>query len=144
MNQSHATAIPKELIQAYLETDYIVHTEQPLTLRVAKPNPEMKKLHKQHRVECSAFITAFNPYSQSCNLDDNLAQQHELTAELKSRSLRYIQGIGLHSSSEWPGEPSLLVLGLSLEAAKILGSRFEQNALIWVGSDGIPQLVLLR
>lgn len=140
----HATTIPKEHIQAYLETDYIVHTDQPLKLRIAKPNSEIQKLHKQHRVECSAFITAFNLYPQSCNLDDNLARQHELIAELKSRSLKFIEGIGQHSSKDWPCEPSLLVLGLSLEAAKILGSRFKQNALIWIGSDAIPELVLLR
>lgn len=139
-----ATAIADALIQAYVETDYIVHTKPAITLRVAEQSPQMMKLHKQHRVTCSAFITAFNPYSQPCTPEVNLSRQQELICELKVRSLKFIEGIGQHSSNDWPGEPSLLVLGLSLEAAKTLGSRFEQNALVWMGTDCTPELVLLR
>ena len=141
---SKATAIAESLIQAYIETDYVVHTQPAITLRVNEQSPQMMKLHKQHRVACSAFITAFNPYSQPCTPEVNLSRQQELICELKVRSLKFIEGIGQHSSNDWPGEPSLLVLGLSLEAAKTLGSRFEQNALLWLGADGIPELVLLR
>lgn len=141
---SKATAISESLIHAYVETDYVVHTQPSITLRVNEQSPQMMKLHKQHRVACSAFITAFNPYSQSCTPEVNLSRQKELMSELKVRSLKFIEGIGQHPSNEWPGEPSLLVLGLSLEAAKTLGSRFEQNALVWIGADGIPELVLLR
>lgn len=141
---SKATAIAESLIQAYVETDYFVHTQPAITLRVNEQSPQMMKLHKQHRVACSAFITAFNPYSQSCTLEVNLSRQQELISELKVRSLKFIEGVGQHPSNAWSGEPSLLVLGLSLEAAKILGSRFEQNALVWIGTDGVPELVLLR
>lgn len=141
---SKATAIAESLIQAYVETDYVVHTQPAITLRVNEQSPQMMKLHKQHRVACSAFITAFNPYSQSCTPEVNLSLQQELISELKVRSLKFIEGVGQHPSNTWSGEPSLLVLGLSLEAAKILGSRFEQNALVWIGTDGVPELVLLR
>lgn len=141
---SKATVIAESLIQAYIETDYVVHTQPAITLRVNEQSPQMMKLHKQHGVACSAFITAFNPYSQSCTLEVNLSRQQELISELKVRSLKFIEGVGQHPSNAWSGEPSLLVLGLSLEAAKILGSRFEQNALVWIGTDGVPELVLLR
>ncbi len=141
---SKATAIAESLIQAYIETDYVVHTQPAITLRVNEQSPQMMKLHKQHRVACSAFITAFNPYSQSCTPEVNLSRQQELMSELKVRSLKFIEGVGQHPSNAWSGEPSLLVLGLSLEAAKILGRRFEQNALVWIGTDGVPELVLLR
>lgn len=141
---SKATAIAESLIQAYIETDYVVHTQPAITLRVNEQSPQMMKLHKQHRVACSAFITAFNHYSQSCTPEVNLSRQQELISELKVRSLKFIEGVGQHPSNAWSGEPSLLVLGLSLEAAKILGSRFEQNALVWIGTDGVPELVLLR
>jgi len=36
------------------------------------------------------------------------------------------------------------VPGLSLEASKSLGARFEQNAIVWSGADAVPQLILLR
>lgn len=141
---SKATAIAESLVQAYVETDYVVHTQPAITLRVNEQSPQMMKLHKQHRVACSAFITAFNPYSQSCTPEVNVSRQQELISELKVRSLKLIEGVGQHPSNAWSGEPSLLVLGLSLEAAKILGRRFEQNALVWIGTDGVPELVLLR
>ena len=59
-------------------------------------------------------------------------------------SLEFVAGIGQHPSNQWPGEPSYLVFGLTLEAAKTLGTRLEQNAIVWNGSDGTPQLILLR
>jgi hypothetical protein len=36
------------------------------------------------------------------------------------------------------------VLGLDLAAAHRLANDFEQNALVWVGADAVPKLVLLR
>ncbi len=64
--------------------------------------------------------------------------------ELRLRSLLFIEGVGQHPSNRWPPEPSFLVLDLSLEAAKALGSRHEQNAIVWCGADATPLLVLLR
>ena len=42
------------------------------------------------------------------------------------------------------GEASYLIFGLTLEAAKMLGMRLEQNAIVWAGVDAVPQLILLR
>ncbi len=33
-------------------------------------------------------------------------------------------------------------LGLSLVAAKTLVRRFEQNAVVWTGRDGVPELLM--
>jgi hypothetical protein len=52
--------------------------------------------------------------------------------------------IGQHPSNAWAGEESFLCFGISLEAAKALGRRFEQNAIVWSAADAIPQLILLR
>ena len=63
---------------------------------------------------------------------------------LRARSLRWLEGLGQHPSNQWPGEPSVLILGLSLAAAKVLAEDFEQNAFVWSGAGAMPQLVLLR
>ena len=34
--------------------------------------------------------------------------------------------------------------GLTLESAKRLGCRFEQNGFVWNGADAVSQLILLR
>jgi hypothetical protein len=35
-------------------------------------------------------------------------------------------------------------MGLSLESAKALAARYHQNAILWCGSTGIPELILLH
>ncbi|OUL93195.1 DUF3293 domain-containing protein [Paraburkholderia hospita] len=138
------SAIPSETIQAYLETEYFAFGDAPTTLRVGQVNPELATLHKAHDVDCSAFVTACNPFSQNCSAEFNAASQEALACELKRLGLIAIEGIGKHPSNKWPGEASYLVPGLSLEAAKALGAQYRQNAIIWSADDATPQLVLLR
>ena len=95
----------------------------------------------KHNVNCAAFITAWNPYSQALATPDNLVRQEKLKEHLKVRSLKYIEGTGEHPDKSWPAEPSVLILGLSLEAAKTLAVRCEQHAFVWVGSSAVPGLV---
>lgn len=46
--------------------------------------------------------------------------------------------------SDWPTERSYFALGLALEPAKEIGIQFGQDAIVWVGADAVPQLILLR
>ena len=95
----------------------------------------------QHNALGAAFITAWNPFSEQLSLLKNEERQNALKAELKRRGLKFIDGIGQHPSNNWPGEPSVLVLGLSKEAAKSLAGHNEQHAFVWAASDAIPELV---
>ncbi|TXI44214.1 MAG: DUF3293 domain-containing protein [Methylophilus sp.] len=143
-NKQKLTAIAEDLMNAYRETEYTVNIEPLITLRVGQKSDALIALHKRHRVESSALITAYNPYSESTLDAKNAQLQSDLYKELQTRSLTFLDGQGLHPSNMWPAEPSFLVLGLSLEASKILGIKFQQNAILWSDKDGIPQLVLLR
>jgi hypothetical protein len=139
-----ASAIDPPTLQAYLETDYRVHGEPDFTLRVGRASAELLAAHKRRRTDCSAFLTACNPFSQPLDAAANAARQASLAKELSSRSLAFLPGVGQHPSNGWPGEDSFLVFGLTLEAAKALGTRLEQNGLVWSGADAVPQLILLR
>lgn len=132
------------LVEAYVETDYRVHGEHPFVLHIGQRSLDLLTAQKKHVVSCSAFITAWNPYSQVVDTEVNTLRQNTLREELQSRSLIFIPGIGQHPSNKWPGEESFLIFGLDLAAAKALGQRFEQNAIVWSGTDAVPQLVLLR
>ena len=44
----------------------------------------------------------------------------------------------------WPGEPSLLVPGLTEPEARALATRHGQNAFLHARSDAVPRLVLVR
>ncbi len=144
MNPISISVIDPRTIQAYLETDYRVYGDAPMTLNVGVASPALADLHKACRVTTSAFVTACNPFSQAFDEAANIQRQAALERELKSRGLTFIDGIGLHPSNDWPEEASFLVLDLSLEAAKVLGVRHEQNAIIWCGADAVPKLILLR
>ncbi len=138
------SVIDPAVIQAYLETHYRVHGESPLVLQIGQVNRDLLSLYERHNVNCAAFITGWNPYSREVSETENRDRQKELATELARRSLAFLEGIGQHPSNNWPGEESLLILGLDLEAAKTLGGRYEQNAIVWCGADGVPQLIVLR
>lgn len=138
------SCIPSDTVQAYLETEYRVHENDVYVLRVGQVSTELLAAHKRRRAQCSAFITACNPFSQSLSDNENRERQAALEEELRTRGLAYAPGIGQHPSNQWPGEESFLIFDLSLEAAKKLGVRLEQNALIWCDADAKPQLILLR
>jgi hypothetical protein len=89
-------------------------------------------------------VTACNPFSAELSDEENRTRKAGLEQDLRARGLRYLPGIGRHPSNGWPGEPSFLVLGIDLSAAKALGVRLEQNAIVWAGEGGVPELVLLR
>lgn len=142
------TALSNELIQAFMETHYRIHQVRsevpPLTLRVGQANADLIDLHHAHGVNCSAVITAYNPHAQKVDESSNLRRQDNLKQELSSQSLVFFAAEGEHPTNGWGSEPSVLVLNLSLEAAKDIGRKYEQAAIVWNGLSGVPQLVLLR
>lgn len=138
------SVIDSATIQAYLETHYRVHGEAPFVLQIGQVSPDLLSLYARHNVNCAAFLTGCNPFSRAVSEPENRERQTSLGAELTRRSLTFVEGMGQHPSNNWPGEESFLVLGLDLEAAKTLGESFEQNAIVWCGTDCVPQLIVLR
>jgi hypothetical protein len=107
-------------------------------------SPELAVLHQTWRTQYSAFITACNPRGTIVDDAVNAERQAALAQELTLLERLAIPGIGQHPTGDWPGERSYWVPGLTREAAQKLGVQFQQNAIIWVGSDAVPELILLR
>jgi hypothetical protein len=124
-----------------METEYFVHADPAFKMRIGQPCPELARLMAERNTNCAAFITAWNPFSQQLKPEKNEQRQQELKAQLKTRGLRFIDGIGKHPSNEWPGEPSVLILNLDLESAKVLAAQYEQLAFVWSGETAMPELV---
>ena len=138
------TTLAEHLLASYRDTAYQVHGKDPFTLKVGHPSEALIRLYKQHRCDCAAFITACNPYSQKLAPRVNAQRHLDLMADLATRSLIFIEGIGIGQDPDWPGEASCLVFGLALEASRVLGHKFNQNAIVWCDREATPQLVLLR
>lgn len=142
---THAMSeISPQTIRAYLETEYCVFGDSPFVLKVGVASESLAKLCERFQVNCGAFVTACNPFGKNVGEAANAARQVELAKQLSLRNLAFIDGIGKHPSGAWVAEPSYFVPGLTLEAARALGKEYDQNAVIWCGSDAIPELVLLR
>lgn len=136
--------IDPSTIKAYLETNYYIAAPAPFVFQVGVPSEALARACAQHSANCCAFVTACNPYSLLIDEQTNAERQAELARELEQRGLPFFHGIGRHPSGSWPAETSYLVLGLPLSAAKTLGEKYRQNAILWCGPDAVPELILLR
>ena len=117
------SAIPAATINAYLATDYRVMAAEPFVLNIGHASPELALWFKLDRTDSAAFITAWNPFGELTSDSENHAAQQKLLAEIKALGLPYLDGEGRDPSGLWPGEPSFLVFGISLEAAKKLAGN---------------------
>jgi hypothetical protein len=138
------TEIPRELILAYEATDFRVLEPQEFTLRVGQRSAELQSLYDDLGVTCAGCLTAWNPFSKEASECENQNAQRQLLRKLSLEGFPALNALGIDPSGDWPGEESVFVPGISLDRAKVLGSEFGQNAIVWAGPDAVPQLVLLR
>jgi len=136
--------IPDKLKTAYQNTDYIVlFDEREIVLRINEFSPSLNQLHTMFAAESSAFITAYNPHSKIYSMQENKLRQEQLETELKLAGFFILAGIGQDPSKQWRGEPAFLVIGISLNDARALGQKYEQNAIVYSQQDAIPKLEFL-
>lgn len=138
------SVIDPDTLQAYQQTEYRVLIEAPFALRIGEHSVALATLHVTHRSRSSAFMTACNPLGRRLSVSENDQRQSALAVDLEESGYVVLPGFGSDPSGQWPGEPSFLALDIGLDAARALGRQFEQNAIVWCGTDAIPQLVLLR
>lgn len=129
---------------AYEAAIYRIETTPEIYLVPTQRCDQLITMFADAGVESAAFITACNPYSQLLSDHENAVRQGEMELELKGDNYKLITGTGSDPCGIWPGEPSVLVLGIDLQSARNVGERWGQNAIIWISEFGIPQLELLR
>ena len=140
-----ATQIHPDKVRAYLATDYrIGHTSQDIVLTIGQRSERLAALFDANGVDCGAFLTAYNPQGTVQTDAANDRAHADLAGKLQALGLQAIEGSGSEEGTDWPSEKSFFALGLALDPAKEIGIHFEQDAIVWVGADAIPQLILLR
>jgi hypothetical protein len=132
-------------ILAYQATYYRFGCGQgEIVLKIGQHSSQLETLFDHYLVNCGTFITAFNPRGTIQSDQANEWAHIELLQHLEVLNLQCIEGTGSDAHSEWPAEQSYFALGVELEPAKQIGRHFNQDAIVWVGADVVPQLVLLR
>lgn len=141
----HKSDSTTALLAAYLAAHYrVTGTAAPFVLRVGHRSAELAALHLANDVNCSAFITACNPQGVVSSDSLNRASQQRLERQLSAMGVTFLAGLGEDPSGVWPGEPSVLVLGMSRSEAERIGREFGQLAIVWSAESAIPELVALR
>lgn len=145
MERNIGSNVAPTLIAAYRATLYCVNgVSPPFLLRIDEPSADLAACHRAAGVECSAFITAWNPASELKSPTENADAQSRLESRLRAGGYRLIEGLGLDPTGQWEGEESFLVLAMERASACEVGLEFSQNSCIWAGFDAVPRLVLLR
>ena len=142
---AETTQIHPDKVRAYLATDYrLGHTPQDIVLTIGQRSERLAALFAGKGLHCGAFITAYNPRGTVQADAANDKAHAQLAAKLAELGLQVIEGSGSEEGTDWPAEKSYFALGLALEPAKAIGVHFDQDAIVWVGPDAVPQLILLR
>ncbi len=137
--------VSRTIINAYRTANYRIGVPpKDFVFNVRKKSADLNDLMKSHDCLTAAFLTAYNPYGEPAKPHLNVRAQKNLKQDLKETGFVFEEGWGEDPSGRWKKEPSFLVLGISLEAAKALGVKYEQNAIIWADQVAYPELVLLR
>ncbi len=115
-----------------------------ILLQIDQYSEALAKFLIASKQPCAAIISAYNPCSQLQNDEQNSAAHESLKHCLNRHSYPMIESLNIDPTNIWPTEKSFFVPGLDVDTAKSLGQQFNQNAMVWIGSDAIPRLILLR
>lgn len=142
--QHTSTLIDPASVAAYQAAHFKVQAAGGFTLLLDKPNPELAHLFIKDVVTSAAYITAYNPLGETVAAPVNKAAQAALETDLRTLQLKSYPGQGEDPNGIWPAEVSVLAMGLTLDKAQALGMKYNQNAIVWIGIDAVPRLLLLR
>ena len=139
-----ASMISSETIGAYMRASYTVLSPKPFTFKIGEVSLPLLYIHQSHNCESSAFVTAYNPLGVLTPEVGNVVAQKKIEAYLINKKITFIHGVGRDKVGSWPSEQSVLILGVKIEEAKMIGADFRQNAIVWTDSEAKPKLILLR
>ena len=141
---AHSEIAPDK-IAAYHSTLYRVGSGAgAITLGIGIHAPQLHSTFKAAGAECGVVITAFNPLGEQWDHAANLAAQGRLEEHLRALAPMVLEAEGADPTGAWPPEPSFFALGINQGTAHLLGTRYRQDAVVWVGGSAIPELLLLR
>ena len=140
-----ATSIAPEKIAAYRATEYgFSHEAGAIRFRIGTYCSDLQTFLTLAGFAGGALITAYNPLGAMHSVFENDAGQRALEADLAEAGATVFAGYGSDPEGRWPSEPSAFAAGIGRDVGGVLGRKYRQDAIVWVGTDAVPELVLLR
>jgi hypothetical protein len=134
----------ERLLPLYLATDYqVLAPGGAFTFHIDEYSAALAAAHHANGVECSAFLTAWNPHGRQTDALANNRAQQSLLAMLEQHPLPWWPGRGIDPTNRWPAEDSALALGMDAALAIRIGSIFDQSAVVVTAANAVPRLLWL-
>ena len=127
-----------EAWRAYRRTRFCVDDgPRRICFMAGATNRRLDAVLERFRRKQWAFITAWNPGSIELTRAENEARQTRLESEVRRAGYEILPGEGVGKDKSWTPEKSILIIGISEDAAVRLGRAFDQLAIV-VGRRGLP------
>lgn len=139
------SAISQQLVDSYAKTIYRIDTvPKPIYLRIDTFSVPLALLLQDTDSHHAAIVSAYNPFSRPLSIEENSAAHRSLRHCLQHRGYSIVEGSNIDPCAQWPAEKSFFVSGIDPDTAQSIGRQFNQNAIVWIGADAVPRLLLLR
>lgn len=133
--------ISEETETAYRNTNYVVSMpDKNILLRVGVASDEIRQLMIDADASAAVFMTAHNPFGVFLDEAENTAANHSLQKDLDNRFEIVMHCYGASPCEEYR-EDSLLAFPVSRAQAIELCCQYEQNAVLFIDAEGVPELV---
>ncbi|WP_025643570.1 MULTISPECIES: DUF3293 domain-containing protein [unclassified Psychrobacter] len=126
------------LIEAYHQTDY--HFRDTF-FNIGELSSKAASLLQQFAPAGGLFITAWNPLGEELTVEDNQKANQTLKEKLLKLGLNVTDGYGIGKDGKWR-EDSFFTYPIDEETSLKLCCHFSQNAVVYVSSNGVPELLL--
>lgn len=131
-----------EFKDIYQNAQYVVLSSPSIELSIGQRSIPLDQLLTKYQQSKACFITACNPWGKVQAEGFNHEKMTELEKDLLKTKLPYFHGFGSNSEGTW-GEESFLIIGIDKQDASQLGRQYEQNAIIWIVKEQVPELIWL-
>lgn len=130
--------LDQPLLKAYYQTNYQF---DDILLNIDKVSPKAASLLQPFSPAGGLFITAWNPLGKELNVEENEQANQKLKNELLAQGLKVTESYGESLDGKWR-EDSFFAYPIDQDSSLKLCCTFEQNAVVYVTSDGLPRLML--
>lgn len=128
----------KDFEKIYLEAYYYVFDINH-SIKLNAKNSELDDLLIDNKLSSWAYITAYNPKSIPLCESENISRNENLFNEIKNHIV--YKGESGCKKGNWEAEIGYLILGIELDEAVKLASKYEQNAFIFGELNQNAQLI---
>ena len=130
--------LDQSLLEAYHQTNYKF---DDTVLNIDKRSSKAASLFHPFAPAGGLVITAWNPLGKELTVEENQQANQKLKNELLEQGLKVTEGYGESPDGQWR-EDSFFAYPIDKDSSLTLCCTFEQNAVVYRTSDGLPILLL--